>query len=256
MSTEIVMVQVKVKATSVHGPFLSHPHAGSDANLLHELHGQIYMSYFYRLARPSSTRVLSACRHIEVAQSMSVNRPRNRQPRPPRNDQNSAAARPSRANNSNVPTTQHVVSGAAVSIVLKADQASGREVQGVVQDLLTRGNHPRGIKVRLQDGRVGRVQRMAANNSQAATGPSQIPVERVNGSQLAQDHQNLPESNGLEPPPRSLADFIPDSGSQEEPPLAMSDRASFKTATATCPICGVFEGDEAAVSHHVDEHLT
>ncbi|KAF7862545.1 hypothetical protein EAF04_007418 [Stromatinia cepivora] len=50
--------------------------------------------------------------------------------------------------------------GTPVSIVLKMDQGSGREVQGFVGELLTRGDHPRGVKVRLRDGRVGRVQRL------------------------------------------------------------------------------------------------
>lgn len=63
---------------------------------------------------------------------------------------------------SSVPTIQQVIPGSSVSIVLKIDQPTGRQVQGTVAELLTRGNHPRGIKVRLQDGRVGRVQRMAS----------------------------------------------------------------------------------------------
>ncbi|TGO14476.1 hypothetical protein BTUL_0052g00140 [Botrytis tulipae] len=40
------------------------------------------------------------------------------------------------------------------------DQGSGREMKGFVEELLTRGDHPRGVKVRLRDGRVGRVQRL------------------------------------------------------------------------------------------------
>jgi uncharacterized repeat protein (TIGR03833 family) len=51
---------------------------------------------------------------------------------------------------------------------LKVDQPTGREVQGIVAELLTIGNHPRGIKVRLQDGRVGRVQRMASEEAAKA----------------------------------------------------------------------------------------
>lgn len=47
-----------------------------------------------------------------------------------------------------------------MSIVLKQDQGTGREVSGFVGDVLTSGDHPRGIKVRLADGRVGRVQRI------------------------------------------------------------------------------------------------
>ena len=49
--------------------------------------------------------------------------------------------------------------GQTVSIILKQDQRSGRQPRGVVKDILTRStHHPHGIKVRLQDGRVGRVQ--------------------------------------------------------------------------------------------------
>ena len=45
-----------------------------------------------------------------------------------------------------------------VLVVMKADQATGRLTKGVVQDVLTRSRtHPRGIKVRLRDGHVGRV---------------------------------------------------------------------------------------------------
>lgn len=61
-----------------------------------------------------------------------------------------------------VPKTTAVIPGASVNIVLKADQPTGRTVCGVVRDVLTRGDHPRGIKVRLADGRVGRVQSMAS----------------------------------------------------------------------------------------------
>jgi len=49
--------------------------------------------------------------------------------------------------------------GALVDIVLKADQRSGRLTRGLVKELLTNSAfHPHGIKVRLEDGRVGRVQ--------------------------------------------------------------------------------------------------
>jgi len=49
--------------------------------------------------------------------------------------------------------------GSEVYIVLKKDQRSGKRTKGIVKDLLTRSpSHPHGIKVRLEDGRVGRVQ--------------------------------------------------------------------------------------------------
>lgn len=49
--------------------------------------------------------------------------------------------------------------GATVDVVLKADQRTGKLTRGIVKDLLTNSQtHPRGIKVRLTDGQVGRVQ--------------------------------------------------------------------------------------------------
>ncbi|WP_316797142.1 YwbE family protein [Pedobacter agri] len=48
--------------------------------------------------------------------------------------------------------------GLEVGIILKKDQRSGNITYGVVQNLLTSSAfHSRGIKVRLEDGQVGRV---------------------------------------------------------------------------------------------------
>ena len=49
--------------------------------------------------------------------------------------------------------------GARVKIVLKKDQKTGLLTEGIVKELLTSvPKHHRGIKVRLQDGQIGRVQ--------------------------------------------------------------------------------------------------
>lgn len=49
--------------------------------------------------------------------------------------------------------------GIRVKIVLKKDQLTGVLTEGIVKDILTNSAvHPRGIKVRLEDGQVGRVQ--------------------------------------------------------------------------------------------------
>ncbi len=49
--------------------------------------------------------------------------------------------------------------GLKVNIVLKQDQRSGKLTTGFVKDILTNSAmHPHGIKVRLMDGQVGRVQ--------------------------------------------------------------------------------------------------
>ncbi|HAQ07613.1 MAG TPA: YwbE family protein [Bacillus bacterium] len=51
-----------------------------------------------------------------------------------------------------------ITAGSKVNIVLKADQRTGKLTTGVVKDILTNSsNHPHGIKVRLEDGQVGRV---------------------------------------------------------------------------------------------------
>lgn len=48
--------------------------------------------------------------------------------------------------------------GLEVAIILKKDQRSGKLTYGVVKELLTSAAyHSRGIKVRLEDGQVGRV---------------------------------------------------------------------------------------------------
>ncbi|HEK19817.1 MULTISPECIES: YwbE family protein [unclassified Mucilaginibacter] len=48
--------------------------------------------------------------------------------------------------------------GLEVDIILKKDQRSGKLTRGVVKDLLTSATyHSRGIKVRLEDGQIGRV---------------------------------------------------------------------------------------------------
>jgi uncharacterized repeat protein (TIGR03833 family) len=44
-------------------------------------------------------------------------------------------------------------------VVLKNDQQTGKRTLGVVKDILTASaTHPHGIKVRLADGQIGRVQ--------------------------------------------------------------------------------------------------
>jgi uncharacterized repeat protein (TIGR03833 family) len=49
--------------------------------------------------------------------------------------------------------------GKRVEIILKRDQRTGKRTVGTVKDILTSSSfHSRGIKVRLEDGQIGRVQ--------------------------------------------------------------------------------------------------
>lgn len=55
--------------------------------------------------------------------------------------------------------------GYTVDIVQKADQRTGRLTRGIVQEILINSSfHPHGIKVRLKDGRVGRVAAVIGND--------------------------------------------------------------------------------------------
>lgn len=53
---------------------------------------------------------------------------------------------------------ENIKPGLQVAIVLKQDQRNGNLTYGIVKDILTKSPfHPHGIKVRLEDGQVGRV---------------------------------------------------------------------------------------------------
>ncbi len=59
----------------------------------------------------------------------------------------------------NKPRRSDLRPGLRVRIVLKRDQRTGSLTEGVIANLLTKSpTHPHGIKVRLEDGQVGRVQ--------------------------------------------------------------------------------------------------
>jgi len=58
-----------------------------------------------------------------------------------------------------IPSRDKIKIGTNVFIVQKQDQGSGKLTEGIVKRILTSSSiHPHGIKVRLIDGKVGRVQ--------------------------------------------------------------------------------------------------
>ena len=63
------------------------------------------------------------------------------------------------SDNPKPPPRNEVQPGSAVWIIEKANYSTENYKQGIVREVLTpRASHPRGIKVRLTDGSVGRVQ--------------------------------------------------------------------------------------------------
>ena len=56
---------------------------------------------------------------------------------------------------------ENIKPGIKVDIVLKKDQRTGMLTRGIVGNILTKSaSHPHGIKVRLADGKVGRVKKI------------------------------------------------------------------------------------------------
>lgn len=201
-------------------------------------------------------------------------------PRPPRANQNYTS----------VPAYASITAGTSVSIVLKVDQPTGRQVTGIVADVLTSGDHPRGVKVRLRDGRVGRVQRLVSddegvrgeeeaggiganlgrngeNGGIEARGVGSSRGGRGRGRgrggfRHVQDVRNdeyLWDENrsqnlgsyfaGLDALEEMDAGNAGGRGEGREAGLALN------TEMVICPVCQVFEGDERAVAHHVEEHF-
>ena len=66
---------------------------------------------------------------------------------------------------SNTPTRNEIQVGKIVQIVQKQDQRTGKLTEGIVKRILTSSNvHPHGIKVELDNGKIGRVQNIISNN--------------------------------------------------------------------------------------------
>ncbi|OJI99837.1 hypothetical protein ASPVEDRAFT_81427 [Aspergillus versicolor CBS 583.65] len=182
-----------------------------------------------------------------------------------------------------VPTTKDVIPGASVNIILKADQRTGRTVSGAIADVLTRGNHPRGIKVRLTDGRVGRVQSMKLGTG-GGDGTSDLPTPQVQPAEDWAPRRGKGRGRGRGPTEDSEAglpsgDIGLDAyitqgrkprqngkgrgrgrganhdASQQSQLGNESPPPPVEAPAVTCPVCGDFEGDEMAVAYHVGSHF-
>jgi len=64
-----------------------------------------------------------------------------------------------------IPARSEIRPGQRVRIVEKQNQRGGAVTEGIVARILTRSaTHPHGIKVMLEDGRVGRVKSVVTND--------------------------------------------------------------------------------------------
>ncbi len=65
-----------------------------------------------------------------------------------------------------IPSRDQIKRGTKVGIETKEDQGTGKISIGIVKEILTSSNvHPHGIKVELEDGKVGRVKKLFSDNS-------------------------------------------------------------------------------------------
>lgn len=171
-----------------------------------------------------------------------------------------------------VPTTREVIPGAGVNIVLKVDQPTGRTVSGYIQDVLTKGNHPRGIKVRLTDGRVGRVQSMNSNpeSGGADMGSFNATFDSTSRQPHHRAHRGDRGGGGHpQPPPTQqfgLDAYIKPAKTKGRKGQGGSTVSGFEGSTgesttttveeeSVCPVCADFRGDATAVAHHVAAHF-
>ena len=77
-------------------------------------------------------------------------------------------------------TRSNIYPGLLVDIVLKADQPTGKLTRGVVQQLLTSSSfHPRGVKVKLASGQVGRVQHVVQAGEESPSVKKSSPISEM-----------------------------------------------------------------------------
>lgn len=191
------------------------------------------------------------------------------------NDNSPRPSRPRPAYTS-VPPIRAIHPGGGVSIILKEDQQSGHQVKGIVADLLTRGDHPRGVKVRLRDGRVGRVQGLVSEaeglQGEGIVGGPDANLGR-NGEGVANAGRGGGRRGGrIERDIREDDEYLYENRAttQDSGLFAALEEADRRHAqsrvepgaqslasesTAVCPVCYKFEGDEASVAHHVEQHF-
>lgn len=157
-----------------------------------------------------------------------------------------------------------------MSIILKQDQPTGHQVKGIVADLLTRGDHPRGVKVRLRDGRVGRVQQVVNEaegvGGEALVGGSGANLGRngddggrgrrmVGGrveKDIREDDEYLYDERRRVPAEVGLFAALEEADRRHQ---ASTMEMDGQEEVVMCPVCGVFEGGEVAVARHVEEHF-
>jgi len=184
-----------------------------------------------------------------------------------------------------VPRYQELRVGTQVSIVLKADQKSGKRTIGTIQTILTSGDHPRGIKVCLSTGQIGRVQEVVNPGiTSTITSADYVIPSSSNESRFTGRYRDIRLDSQLEQPDSEIDLFAyvkpakvkrnkqkQDENNTKDAPFSDSqadDTDNVEAMTGDikvitnehdgivkCPVCNEFSGDEMAVSYHVQKHF-
>jgi hypothetical protein len=132
------------------------------------------------------------------------------------------------------------------------------------------------VKVRLQDGRVGRVQKLVSaeegQRGEAIVGGSGAGLGRdggggsasrgsgMRGGRIERDIRDEDEylyDEHQKPDGASLGLFaaLEEADQRHREELGKEGVVAEKEEVAECPVCGNFKGDERAVAHHVESHF-
>ncbi|KAK0511374.1 hypothetical protein JMJ35_005947 [Cladonia borealis] len=115
-----------------------------------------------------------------------------------------------------VPKMSQLRPGVMVNVVLKAHQQSGKLTTGQISEILTRGDHPRGIKVRLSSGEIGRVQSLSLSSEHIATAQTPPYVQ----TSFPSEYENAPNHSGGRRRGRS-----PSQGDYRQDPTPLESRS-------------------------------
>jgi len=164
----------------------------------------------------------------------------------------------------------------SVNVVLKADQRTGKLTRGTIANILTKGDHPRGVKVRLESGAIGRVQSLvvASSQSQLSHDPQISTMKDVKQGQSSSYIENPPHGSiasrnyrfqedfrTTEPPPpsevASLADYIKAPSRNKKKKKTRNSNTDIETTTTLLPISQTeYAPNEATIGPSGEEQLS
>jgi uncharacterized repeat protein (TIGR03833 family) len=86
---------------------------------------------------------------------------------------------------------ENIKVGLAVEIFLKEDHSGKNPIQGIVNELLSHSSfHPHGIMVRLEDGKIGRVQKILSEFTPFSPTKKQIVSKEIDFNSLVKNGEN------------------------------------------------------------------